>query len=177
MRSPVENSLTKTGKIVNFRCAKLDNDAKLDLLDYATILNMGAHTGAAPRIRKLKLRHPELSNSEIARTVGCSPTNVTDVLKTFLGTQSTTDLQAFQETKADIYDAIQHRVLASVTPEKIAKAGLAESVTAAAILEDKARLVRGQATSINVNVLWQAIDAIRDSDDNKPAASVIEGKP
>ena len=36
-----------------------------------------------------------------------------------------------------------------------------EAITAAAILEDKARLVRGQATSLNVSVLMDVVDAMR----------------
>jgi hypothetical protein len=122
---------------------------------------MAAKTGAAAAIRKLSLRHPELTHSEIARTVGCSATNVTGVLETFLGTYSRESLQDFQENKAEVYDALQRRVLGSITDAKIEKAGLTESVTAAAILEDKARLVRGQATGINVNVLMDVVAAIK----------------
>ncbi len=126
-------------------------------------------------IRQLAIRHPELSHSDIARTVGCDPANVTGVLKTFLGTYSREALADFQENKGDIFDAIQQRILGSITDEKIAKAGLTESVTAAAILEDKARLVRGQATGINVSVMLQMVDAIKAKDSGRPV--VIEGNP
>jgi hypothetical protein len=35
-------------------------------------------------IRRVKLKYPELSESQIARYVGCSPSNVHQVLKSFL---------------------------------------------------------------------------------------------
>ena len=102
-----------------------------------------------------------MSQAAIARRVGCSEANVSGVLKTYLQAVSVEELQDFQQSKADIYDTLQHRILASLTEAKIAKAGLTESVTAAAILEDKARLVRGQATGINVNILMDVVEAIK----------------
>ena len=77
-----------------------------------------------------------------------------------MGHTTADDLQGFQAHKADIYDALQHRLLSTV-PSKIAKAPLMAVVTSAAILEDKARLVRGQATGINVSVLLDVAEAIR----------------
>jgi hypothetical protein len=35
-------------------------------------------------IRRAKMKYPELSESQIARYVGCSPSNVHQVLKSFL---------------------------------------------------------------------------------------------
>ena len=35
-------------------------------------------------IRRVKLKYPEMSESQIARYVGCSPSNVHQVLKSFL---------------------------------------------------------------------------------------------
>lgn len=117
--------------------------------------------GLAPTIRKLKVKYPELTDSEIARRVGCRPSNVTGVLKVFLGKHSEEELQQFQETKADNYDALQYRLLSSLSEAKIRKAKPMEIITGAAILEDKARLVRGQATGINVSVLMDVAEAIR----------------
>lgn len=120
-----------------------------------------AKKGLAPRIRKLKLRHPELTDSEIARAVGCRPSNVSVVLKTFLGNSSELDLRNYQENQADIFDSVSMRLLASVSQKKIDKTPAVQAITGAAILIDKARLVRGQATGINVNVLLDAVEAIR----------------
>lgn len=122
---------------------------------------MAAKTGVAPRIRKLKLKHPELTDGEIARTVGCTRANVTTVLSTFLANHSEADLRQYQESQADVFDALAMRLLSSVTPSKIDKTPAVQAITGAAILIDKARLVRGQATGINVNVLLDVVDAIR----------------
>ena len=55
----------------------------------------------------------------------------------------------------------------SLTRDKIEKTKPMEAITGAAILIDKARLVRGQATGINVNVLLDVAEAIR----SRPAVS------
>jgi hypothetical protein len=122
----------------------------------------GRKSGAAPRIRKMKLQYPELSEADIAKRVGCTPSNVHVVLKKFLGDHSEAELRQFQENKADIFDSLQLRTLMSITQEDIAKAPLLPRITGAAILEDKARVIRGQATQINVNVLLDAVAAVRE---------------
>lgn len=122
------------------------------------------------------MRHPELSHSQIARRVGCSPSNVTCVLKTFLGKNSDAQLADFQDNKADIYDAIQHRVLASITDKKLGKTGVRDAVVAAGILEDKARLVRGQATGINVTVLMDVVEAIRSRQSSTSSQPTINAR-
>lgn len=121
----------------------------------------GRKTGKASAIRKLKLKHPDLTPSEIAKTVGCSVNNVYGVLQTFLGFKSDNDLRQYQESQADIFDALSMRFLGSITQEKIDKTGPVEAVTAAAILFDKKRLMLGQATGINVNVLMDVVEAMR----------------
>jgi len=124
-------------------------------------LNKQSHKGCAPSIRKLKSKYPELSNHAIARRVGCDESNVRGVLQRFLGTNTQADLQEFQESKAEIYDALQHRLLQSITDEHIAKAPVYPRIISAGILEDKARTIRGQATSINVAVLVDLVEAIK----------------
>jgi len=49
----------------------------------------------------------------------------------------------------------------SITDEDIAKAPLLPRITGAAILEDKARVIRGQATQINVSVIADLVAAAR----------------
>lgn len=127
----------------------------------APIKVKASHRGCAPAIRKMSLDYPEMSDTNIARVVGCSPQNVRGVLDSFLGNTSEESLRSFQENKADVYDALQHRLLLSLTQEKIDKSKPMEIITGAAILEDKARLVRGQATGINVSVLMDVVEAIR----------------
>lgn len=134
---------------------------------------MAAKTGAAPRIRKMALKHPELSHANIAKRIGCSRPNVTSVLTTFLAGTSDTYLRDFQDSKADVYDALQLRLLASVTQSKLDKTPAVSLVTGAAILEDKSRLIRGLATGINVNVLVDAVAAIR-AMPSQPSVQVID---
>ena len=129
---------------------------------------MGAHTGAAPKIRKLSLKYPELGSTDIAQMVGCGETTVRTVLATFRRDTSEEALREFQESKADVYDAIQLRILASLSPEKIEKAKLLESVTAAAILQDKSQVLRGQPSTINMNVLADVLELMRAKRDQRP---------
>jgi hypothetical protein len=86
-------------------------------------------------------------------------------LSKFLAEHTEDDLRAFQDNKADVYDAIQQRCLESVTSEKLRKTSAPGLVTAAAILEDKGRLLRGQATGINVQVLLDVAEMIRNERD------------
>ena len=125
------------------------------------------HGERAALIRKLHSRYPELSQADIARQAGCTPQNVSGVLSAFLDGRSVADLREFQTNKADLFDAIQYRALASVTQDTLDKAGLQQLVTSAAILEDKARLVRGQATSIHVTALLDVAKLMRDGEDRE----------
>jgi DNA-binding MarR family transcriptional regulator len=127
----------------------------------------GGHTGKAALIRKMKLRYPELSNGEIAKRVGCDESNVRQVMKRFLAGKTEEDIQTFAERKADIYDAIQMRLLESVTDEQIEKTPVYPRIISAGILEDKARVIRGQPTSIHLDVLCDLLDAVREMRDKR----------
>jgi hypothetical protein len=126
---------------------------------------MAAKNGAATIVRQLATRYPNLSKAEIARRAGCTRQSVSYVLDSFLDGDSEESLREYQTNQADIFDALSHRLLRSVTAEKIEKSKPMEAITGAAILIDKARLVRGQATAINVNVLLDIAEALR----SKPA--------
>lgn len=121
----------------------------------------GQRKGVAPAIRALHDRYPGMTKSAIARKVGCSPENVSQVLRNYLENTSIEELRDYQSNRADIFDALGHRLLSSLTKEKLEKSKPMEAVTAAAILFDKARLERGQATGINVEVLMDVAEAIR----------------
>jgi hypothetical protein len=118
----------------------------------------------ATRIRNIASRYPKLSRSAIARMVGCDPSNVTQVLKTTLKGHSDAELRDFQTNKPDIMDALNLRVVGSITDTKLRKTSAAQLVTMSAILTDKTQLLRGQATSININVLFDVLEAIRQRD-------------
>lgn len=121
----------------------------------------GKRKGTAPAIRKLREKYPEMSESAIARRVGCHPSNVGRILKAYLGDTTAEQLRGYQENRGDIFDAIGSRALLHITDEKLAKASPAELTTVMGILYDKARLERGQATGINVSVLMDVVEAMR----------------
>jgi len=125
----------------------------------------GRKRGLAPLIRATKLRYPELSEGEIAKRVGCTPSNVHQVLSVFLHGHSEQELRDFQTNKADIYDALQFRAIACVTQEKLRKSSAGSLVTIAAILEDKARLMNGQPTSFHVTALVDLVGMLRHEQD------------
>ena len=131
----------------------------------------GRKRGLAPLIRATKLRYPELSEAKIAKRVGCSPSNVHQVLSVFLHGHSEQELRDFQANKVDIYDAVQMRALESVTQDKLRKSSAGSLVTVAAILEDKARLIRGQATSIHVHALVDVLAMLRELRDERDAGA------
>ena len=134
--------------------------------------------GVAPAIRALKDKYPEMTQSAIARKVGCTPGNVQQVLSAYLSGTSPEALKEYQENRGDILDAVQHRALLNITPEKLAKASPAELMTVFGISYDKARLERGQATGINVSVLLDVAQAIRDEQrgvKREQKTNVIEG--
>lgn len=147
----------------NSRCGKIVSMAPkvTQVIDAPKV--SGRHTGVAPAIRRMKMRYPEMSEGQIAQRVGCDPANVHRVLKRFLGDKITEDdHKTFEEHTADIFSRLQNRMLTSITDEKIANTQLLPLITASAILEDKKRTIRGQATQINVSVLLDAVQAIRD---------------
>lgn len=103
----------------------------------------------------------QLNKSEIARQVGVSSQYVSRVVSGFLGGHSRDELREFQENTADIYDSLKMRVLESLTPDKLSKMQAYPAIVSAGILHDKAALLRGQATSMNVNVLLDVASMIR----------------
>jgi hypothetical protein len=102
-----------------------------------------------------------MSKAAIARRAGCHVNNVKYVLSRYLAGHSEDDLRQFREDKAEILEAVQHRLLLSVTDKKINKTSAVQAITGVAILEDKIRLARGEATGINVNVLLDVAEAMR----------------
>lgn len=131
------------------------------VVDLQPVNVSGRHRNMAAAIRKFKAKYPELAPVEIARMLGCSRQNVSDVLRRFLDGHTLEEIKTFGEQKAEIYDALQLRIVESIDKEDIKKSQLYPRVIAAGILEDKARTIRGQATGINVAVLVDLVEAIK----------------
>ena len=135
-----------------------------------------SHKGCAPQIRALKMKYPELGPTAIARTVGCTPDNVSQVLRRSLGNYRPADLKEYQAYQADIIDSVAMRSIASITDAKLDKSPAVALGTLAAIMIDKSRLIKGQATGINVTVLMDVAEAIRARRAAGPVVQVIESK-
>jgi len=119
------------------------------------------HKGLAPLIRKMKLENPSLSNTAIARHCKCSTANVKKVLAKLSTNYSTEDLEEYKANRADIFAALGRKMLGSITESKLQKTSAVQLVTGAAILFDKERLERGQATGINVTALVDVAELLR----------------
>ena len=125
------------------------------------ILSTPAKGDRAAEIRYLYEKYPEISQAAIARRVGCSESNVSQVLKYYLQDIATEELDEFRGDKANICEVIQHRLLSSITQDKLDKTPAVSLITGFAIMEDKIRLMRGQPTSIHVHALIDVLELIR----------------
>jgi hypothetical protein len=121
-----------------------------------------ANTGAAPKIRRMRLRYPELSKNQIAKRVGCDPANVHRVLARFLGDDiSEEDHITFREHTAEILSRSKHRILKSVSDADIANASLRDRMVAFGILHDKEQVLLGKPTDIGVTAIVDAVAMLR----------------
>ena len=112
-------------------------------------------------IRRLSLKYPELSQSQIAAMVGCSQQRVSEVLVEFLVDTSPEKLDEYRVNKPSIFESVQYKLLSSITQEKMNNQSALQLITGAAILQDKISLMRGQPTSIHVHALVDVLEALR----------------
>ena len=92
----------------------------------------------------LKVNHG-LNYHQIGKLQGTSHVAIMKKIKHLLPNETT---KVYQEKKADILDHAQLRLLSQVTDAKLKKVSVRDAVVSYGILYDKARLERGQATSI-----------------------------
>jgi predicted DNA-binding protein YlxM (UPF0122 family) len=95
-----------------------------------------------PIQRLIELRRQNLSLSEIAKVVGCSKTNVHNRL------EDIEEFERFSKNTDLAYEVLQNRIYNTINDAVIQKAPLQSRVWAIAVLEDKKRLIRQQATAI-----------------------------
>lgn len=122
----------------------------------------GRRKGTAPAVRRLKAKFPEMSERAIASKVGCSPSNVHHILRRYHSATSEASVRDFQENKALIVDQLAHRVASSITDAKLKKMSASQAFVGLGILIDKSQLLNGLATTINVSVLLDVAQAMRD---------------
>ena len=101
-----------------------------------------------------------LSHQEIANIIGCNKSNVTNRLKE----ANVESLNNYNKYKDVVFEHLQRRTINKVTDDEIKRMNPLQRVTAAAILEDKIRHIRGQATDIQDHKVLQinAIAAVKE---------------
>ena len=85
-----------------------------------------------------------LSGGEIAAIVGCSVTNVNARLKD----ADLKGLDRFRKNKDKVFEHKQREIVQSLSGHKLKGMSGLQLITGAAILEDKIRAIRGQATEV-----------------------------
>ncbi len=121
-----------------------------------------SHKGSAKRIRSLKARHPDMPAREIAKRAGCGQRNVYAVLQQLRRGRTPEQLKQYQDHRGDAFDSVAVDALLSITPAKLAKASAPALMMVAGTAFDKSQLAHGLATGINVTVLMDVVDAIRE---------------
>ena len=111
--------------------------------------------------RTIELHDMGLEAPLFAKIQGCDPSNITRVLQRYGAKEVQTT--EFKNHRAEILAGLQERILSCITDKEIKKAAFGTKIVTAGILYDKERLERGQATSINVEVLLDVLEAIRSS--------------
>ena len=92
----------------------------------------------------IEYRKRGLSTTEIGKLTGCSHANVVQRLQT----AGLENLDRFRDHKDTVFEHTQREIIKSVTGDKLKDMSGLQMVTAAAILEDKIRAIRGQANQI-----------------------------
>lgn len=112
--------------------------------------------------KTIKLHKKGLSTSQIGKIQGCSHSNIVQVLHRYGIEQG--EIKDYKENQTDIFYGIQHRIAKSITDEEIKKAPLGVKFMGLGVAFDKTRLLEGQASAINVNVLVDVLETIRSRD-------------
>ena len=97
-----------------------------------------------PIERLIELRQKGNSYADVGAIVGCSAANVCERLQN----ADLDGLELYSRHKAQVFEDKQRKILNAITDEKMDNMSAAQAVVAAAIMEDKIRLIRGQATEI-----------------------------
>ena len=117
--------------------------------------------GRKPKVNKsqaLAMRNAGCTLQTIADSMGVHRTAIYQNLK------SLPDLIDFQQHKDTAFENLQHEIMKTIDVDTVKAAPLLARVTAIGILEDKTRLIRGQATG-NINVLVGYIQDLQRGDE------------
>ena len=117
--------------------------------------------GRKPKVDKLQavaMRNSGCSLATIARAQGVTTQSIYKNLLTL------PELIDFRQHKDTAFESLQHEIAKTIDIDTIKAAPLLARVTAMGILEDKTRLIRGQATG-NINVLVGYIQDLQRGDE------------
>lgn len=109
-----------------------------------------------------------LTEREIAAITGKSKTRIHQVLQKI---QNDPDFKDFQDNKAIYFEKIQHELVKNADRDAIKTMLNKRGMTDAAILEDKIRLIRGQATSYAAIDIRALISKVEEIEQNSPENS------
>lgn len=132
-----------------------------------------------PRKPNVPLTETEQERAKVLNASGRSPTYIAKsmgrshhTLQKFLDKPEVQKQVSIQrEELASMFDHVAHRVVSSVTPEDVTKATLQQKMVSAGIAVDKAAALRGEIpVTVNVSVLLDLRDAIRDMRERQDAA-------
>ena len=112
--------------------------------------------------KAIELRSKGLSITDIAKHFDCTKQSVSLCLQKY-DPNYTVDLQQYKDTRADLFAAKQAQLLFSLTQDDIKSMAPGSRITGAAILYDKERLERGQATEHIAYADMVAQDVANDS--------------
>lgn len=112
------------------------------------------------KILSVKNEHPSLTVREIAALAGTSHPHVVQTLRQFGVSQK--NLQNYKGNRADVFAAVQYRLLHGLTNEGIKKTPIGSRILAACQLYTNERLERGQSTS-NQSVQMSLSEGLQDS--------------
>ncbi len=93
-----------------------------------------------PLTKIIELKRKNLSLQQIADICKCSKQNIWQRL------QDCEEFEEFSRDTAVHYEVLQHRIISSIDDADIKKTPMTQRVVAVGILEDKKRIIRGQAT-------------------------------
>jgi hypothetical protein len=72
------------------------------------------------------------------------------------------DVKKEKAVLAEMFENVARRTVEGVTDKDIEKAGLKDKMIAAGIATEKSLLLKGQATSIDVHILLDLVEAVRE---------------
>jgi len=92
----------------------------------------------------IELRQKNLTVNQIAKILGCDHSNIVRRLQSISNEIDLT--HSYKKNRADILAFHQRRIIQSITPADLKKAGLRDKIISAGVLYDKERLETGQST-------------------------------